>query len=417
MLKLCGAFLALTVGLTACGGGENEAERQLHSDASSSGQRLDDRQAQSGSVQGTGSAANEPGESAQRASDLADTTKRGEPDPNVPTNLWQPPQGATPVDGSYVYLVSDPDDEIGQGATRLYTPANAVLSVRHGARDGANALGPFLGVSVKGDQQWEGDFQVSQLLSQVQLGHYVRLKQYPRHDPVFGGLSWSTEGRSCKLSSGSVAVDHIVLSGDNVIEVELRFEQVCHDSKGRLRGKVRWFASDTHNAEQPVNPIPAGLWAPPAGAMPASGNALYIESDPLDFIAEGRRLLLTPDSTTMFHASVPPNATANLFIWVQDQGATPWMAYFKPMANLTRLEPGIYTDLPDYINHFNPLYGGFDLGGFGTNCHTSNSWVAIDSVTYDGDRLTGLDMRFEQFCWNEGEGLRGAFRWTAPGVN
>lgn len=402
----------MALGLVACGGGQEPSERTLAAGQTASSQLPSATPAASNAVPGSAASASQ--DSASRSTDRTESAKRGEPDPDIPTNLWQPPVGATPASGSYVYLQSDPTDEVGQGVTRLYTPANAVLSVRHGTRSGAFDWAPFLGISVKGDQQWEGDFQVSRLLSQVQMGHYVRLKQYPRHDPVFGGLSWSTEGRSCKLSSGWVAVDNIVLSGSRVQQVELRFEQVCHDSQGRLRGKVRWDAIDNAPASHPVTPIPTGLWTPPAGAMPATGNALYIESDPLEFIAEGRTALFTDDNTTIFHAGVSP--AANLLIWVSGDNNL-MLGNFKPMAILTRLEPGIYTNLPNYINHFDPTYGGFDLGGFSTNCHMSDTWVAIDNVSYDGDRLTGLDMRFEQFCWNEGEGMRGALRWTAPTVN
>ena len=405
----------MALGLVACGGGQEPSERTLATGSQPSSLTSPTPRAPSNEAQG--SVASVSQDNASRSTDLAETAKRGEPDPVVPTNLWQPPAGATPASGSYVYLHSEPTDEVGQGLTRLYTPANAVLSARYGRRSGGFGWAPFLGISVKGDQQWEGDFQVSTLLSQVQTGHYVRLKQYPRHDPVFGGLSWSSEGRSCKLSNGWVAVDNIVLSGSQVVQVEFRFEQVCHDSQGRLRGKVRWAATDNPPVSQPVNPIPATLWTPPDGAMPASGNALYIESDPLDFIAEGKTVLYTAENTSLFYAGVSASSRVDLLIWVHGLDNGLWLGRFLPMTGLTRLEPGIYSNLPDRINHFDPMYGGFDLGGFGTNCHTSHSWVAIDRVSFDSDRLTGIDMRFEQFCWNEGEGLRGAFRWTAPTVN
>ena len=38
-----------------------------------------------------------------------------------PKNLWQPPAGATPASGNYVYLQSDAGDYIGAGATITYT--------------------------------------------------------------------------------------------------------------------------------------------------------------------------------------------------------------------------------------------------------------------------------------------------------
>lgn len=402
----------------ACGGGHEQTERQLDTESLSAQSRphlalaasSPSASHRSEPVTGEGDSNSTAQSNPASETEKPEPNKRGEPNPNIPGNLWQPPAGSTPTSGSYVYLDSEPNDDVGRGVSQLYTPSNAVLSVRHGSRFGQGA---FLGVSIKGTQQWEGDFQVSQLLSQVQMGHYVRLKQYPRHDPVFGGLSWSTEGRSCKLSNGWVTIDNIVLSGNQVIAVELRFEQVCHDSQGRLRGKIRWAAVENQASGQPTTPVPSGLWQPPAGAMPASGNALYLESDTQDFVAAGQRFLYTGSNTSIFNAYASSNGL--LSIWVQPTGGQSWLGYFKPTETITRLEPGLYTNLPNMINGYSPVFGGYQMDGLGTGCHTADSWVAIDSVSYDADRMIAIELRFEQFCWKEGEGLRGAMRWAASG--
>src|SRR6185369_13952748 len=58
-----------------------------------------------------------------------DTTAPAGPINPVPTNLWQPPAGATPASGNYVYLASDAGDFVGQGATNTYTAANSTITV------------------------------------------------------------------------------------------------------------------------------------------------------------------------------------------------------------------------------------------------------------------------------------------------
>jgi hypothetical protein len=63
---------------------------------------------------------------------------------------------------SYVKLQSDAGDFIGGGKSYEYTPANAMLQV--------TASGALLSVTVEGDEEWRGDFQLPNTLNKLQAG-------------------------------------------------------------------------------------------------------------------------------------------------------------------------------------------------------------------------------------------------------
>lgn len=91
----------------------------------------------------------------------------------IPAGLWQPAAGATPATGNYVHLSSTGGDYIGGGRTYDYTSSNAVLVVTgNGARTS---------VSVRGDEDWSGNFAGMNSLSKITTGYYADLSRYPFH--------------------------------------------------------------------------------------------------------------------------------------------------------------------------------------------------------------------------------------------
>jgi hypothetical protein len=167
----------------------------------------------------------------------SDTTHPAGPVNPPPAGLWQPPPGATPATGSFVYLQSDPGDFIGAGETYTYTPADTTFGTLVG--DG------FLRFIVGGAQSWSGEFQAMIGLSQLQPGFYAGLSRYPFHNPAKGGLAWTGEARACNTLKGWFVVDHVVYVEGNVTEFSARFEQHCEGLTVALRGQVHWSASDT----------------------------------------------------------------------------------------------------------------------------------------------------------------------------
>ena len=314
-----------------------------------------------------------------------------------PLDLWQPAPDITPATGNYVYLESQTGDYIGQGGSYLYTQANAVLSTL--------SSGAYFSMGVEGDQNWSGDFQAMSTLSRLEVGYYGDLQRYPFQNPTKGGLSWSGEGRGCNRLTGWFVVDDVVYSGPTLVSIDLRFEQHCDGSLAALRGKVHWDASDTTSPPGPAAP-PTGLWQPAPGATPATGNYVYLESQPGDFVGLG-----SSDLYTQANAILSVNV-ANAHLSVGVNGDQKWNGDFQAMNALSRLEVGYYGDLQRYPFH-NPVKGGLDWSGEGRGCNTLTGWFVVDGVTYSGPTLTAIDLRFEQHCEGVGPALHGKIHWVS----
>jgi hypothetical protein len=296
-----------------------------------------------------------------------------------------------------VSLQSDVGDYIGAGQSYNYARTNAQISV--------SAAGGHLSVSIHGDENWSGDFQVPNTLSQLQPGYYGGLQRYPFHDPVKGGLSWSGEGRGCNTLTGWFVIDSVTYVSGTLTAIDLRFEQHCEGGAAALHGEVHWTSSDTTAPPGPVNPPPAGLWEPAPGATPATGNYVYLQSDYGDYIGAGQTYTYTPADAQIF-----AGATSGL-LSVTINGNEQWTGNFQAMSGLGQLQPGYYGGLQRYPFH-NPVKGGLSWSGEGRGCNTLTGWFVIDSVTYVSGTLTAIDLRFEQHCEGGAAALHGQIHWT-----
>lgn len=319
------------------------------------------------------------------------TTPPGPIDP-PPSTLWAPAPTATPSSGSYVHLQSDAGDFIGSGRSYTYTKADALLSVA--------VSGTKVTVNVGGDQNWTGDFITMNTLTQLQPGYYPGLMRYPFHNPVKGGLSWDGEGRGCNKLTGWMVVDGVTWNGSSLATLDLRFEQHCEGLAPALHGKIHWDANDTTAPPGPVTPIPATLWAPPSGATPASGNYVYLASDPGDYIGQG--VISTTTTLSTFTGPGQVNVAGG-----------GWTGVFQAMDSLAQLQVGYYGNLSRYPFH-NHVRGGLDWSGNGRGCNTLQGWFAVDSVSYDASGLAAIDLRFEQHCESATAALRGKVHWVRP---
>ena len=314
-----------------------------------------------------------------------------------PAGLWEPAQGTTPSSDNYIYLESAPGDYIGAGANYLYTGATALISVH-----AANAR---LSVGINANEGWNGDFQAMSSVSFLEVGYYPDVQRYPFHNPTKGGMSWSGEGRVCGNVTGWFLVDSVTYDGNTLTAISLRFEQLCEDSFGALRGEIHWDASDTTGPPGPVVPPPAGLWQPAASVTPDTGNYVYLESDPGDFIGQGRNYLYIPAHS---HLSISGTGAS---LSVSIDGDELWDGRFLGMNSLSQLEVGYYGDLQRPFQ--DPVGAGLSWAGEGRGCSTLTGWFVIDNVTYDGDTLMAIDLRFEQHCEGGGPALNGEVHWDA----
>lgn len=169
-----------------------------------------------------------------------------------------------------------------------------------------------------------------------------------------------------------------------------RFIAFAHNSRGWSQPS-RW--------SPPVTPTRLG-WSPPTGAIPSHGTVLYLQSDPGDYIGQGRTYrytlansVITPDST---------GGSANF----QIAGDQTWYTtgFGSPMRS-TPLTTGYWPGLNRYA---------FAFVGDGRGCNTSSTDLQIDDVAYDlSGHLTRLTMRFLQHCEETEPPLRGFFRYDA----
>jgi hypothetical protein len=327
--------------------------------------------------------------------DAEDATSPPGPVIPPPAELWAPAAGIAPDSGNYVYLESEPGDFVGGGGDYLYTSSDAVITL--------SAANGRLSVSVDGNETWQGEFQVMDVLSGPEAGYYPDLQRYPFHNPVKGGLRWSGEGRDCNEVTGWFVVDSVTYDGWTVTAIDLRFEQRCDGAAPALHGEIHWDANDT-DAPGPLVPPPAGLWEPAPGVTPTSGNYIYLESDPGDYVGQGGTYLYTAADTLI--TVVTAEARLRLLV----DGDEKWRSNFQGMSSLSRLEVGYYGNLSEYPFH-NPLVGGLSWTGEGRACGSLSGWFVVDSVTYDGSTLIAIELRFEQRCAGGGPALHGAIRW------
>lgn len=322
---------------------------------------------------------------------------------------WQPPAGAVPSSGTYVYLESQPGDFIGRGRTYLYTLGDSLINVSqdHG-----------IGVAVNGDENWSGYFRVPESYQRAEAGYYPGV-QRSSTDPSKGSMDFSGEGRGCNTLSGWFSIDGITYDAQGSLEdVTLRFEQHCESAQPALWGKIHWNRHDTPTYPDPG---PPPNWQPPAGLIPPAGTVLYLKSDPGDYIGQGGTYFYTDflpfDEVEPLE---PVDALLDSSIEVQEQeglvslqvkGIEEWQGNFKLPDRYERAEKGYFPGLQRYPFH-NPVKGGLDFDGEGRGCNKLAGWFSIDEIAYaTSGSLERIVLRFEQRCGNGSAALRGKLQW------
>jgi len=308
-----------------------------------------------------------------------------------------------------VSLASEAGDYIGGGDQYAYDHATASVVVR--------AEGGRLRVQVDGDENWWGEFQMPGGALALAPGTYSQLTRYPFQPAGAGGLSWAGEGRGCNELTGTATIHAVRYDAAGVLAaLDMEFTQHCEGGPAALRGRINWDASLAVPAPGPAATAPAGLWAPPADAMPATGNAMYITSDWGDYIGAGYTFwvgggTLPADAPADLkgNVTVTMSETAGLFK-LAVAGTANWTAEFKAMDGLARLQPGYYGIVQRYPFH-NPTRGGMSFSMDSRGCNRLSGWFMVDSVEYQDGRLASIDMRFAQYCESGLSALRGRIRW------
>ena len=313
----------------------------------------------------------------------------------IPTGMWRPASALLPASGNFIYTESDKDDWIGGGQSYTYTDTNALLTVM------ASGIGVKL--YVKAVERWSGVIVLPNTLPALQVGYFKDVSQVS-NNPAGGVLDWGGEGRGC-AAKGWVVIDKVTIANNIVTELDLRFEQRCGISAAATRAYVHWTLANA-NALVPASPspIPPEAWRADPSLLPESGTYVYL-SGIQDANNNVRDRLYTRSTAVMWLSGY--EGRMNLDI----KGDQKWQVEFSTMDALKRLQVGYYPNLKYHDRH-NPLVGGLVMRGESPPCYGMAGWAVIDAVTYTGNDVTSLDMRFEQTC-NGLNPQRGQIRWRA----
>lgn len=148
------------------------------------------------------------------------------------------------------------------------------------------------------------------------------------------------------------------------------------------------------------------LWRPAQGIAPATGSFAYFESQPGDPLGFGESQLYTKADSVFAVASSGHWLTVGVF--AQEQ----WFGSFAGRQADGRVVPGFYGGMRKFPGA-DPSRGGLAWIHSGLHCDALTGWVMVDSVSYDGDILAAIDLRFEQHCNDIAPALRGRIRWSA----
>ena len=288
-----------------------------------------------------------------------------------------------------ILLHSDLGDPLGAGKSFDYTQSNAVIYV------GTSGSPPTLTITVTGDESWTGFFTMPSGTTRLAPGTYDT------------GLGWhgGFGAPACGTVAGSFTIDRVTYNGTVVSAVDLSFEQYCDGAAAPLHGTIHWRADDPTRPPGPANPPPYNLWRPPSGALPGSGNFLYLESDSGDVVGQGRTYLLTQANATIDVVG----AGAEISLTAADSQR--WSGVFWKMNSIPQFTRGYYGELHS-PERYNPTKGALRLSGPAANCGALTGWFLVEWIAFRNNSLVALDLRFEQHCDGGGPALHGVIHWT-----
>jgi hypothetical protein len=336
----------------------------------------------------------------------------GTPTSTIPTDLWQADASALPISGNYIYMKSEMGDLvpdfIGAGLIYLYT-ANQSEQVQVSVKDGHITFGIY---DAKSNSLWHGDFEAVGKPNPISASYYPNAHRYPYQAATESGMSIVHDSfeRACNQSNGWFTVDRIDYVGTQVAALDLRFEQHCEGNAPALHGKIHWTFDISPRPKPGPTAPPAGLWQA-SPALPSTMNYAYLESDLGDFPANfyGNP---TANLFTAQNAVFQLDSSSDRLIF-RIRGDWDWDAEMAPPPGQQRLQTGYYGDVgglfgdtQGYLKWNGPGgAGGARQGG------TYQSWLMVDSITYEGDAVVALDLRFEQHGGGMRPGLRGQVHW------
>jgi hypothetical protein len=150
--------------------------------------------------------------------------------------------------------------------------------------------------------------------------------------------------------------------------------------------------------------VMAGCGDSGTGPAAPEPNFVRLESDPGDFIGQGRNYDYTSANAVISVTAIGGHLSLRV------DGDESWTGEFRMPSGAARIQPGTYANLDRYPFH-DPAEGGLSWSGEGRGCNTLVGSFTVDSVRYSGDTLTAIDLRFAQRCDGTAYVLDGTVHW------
>lgn len=306
----------------------------------------------------------------------------------VPSTAADPVRTVVTLDGGKGEWVS-------AGRDYRYTRDSARIQATYG--DG------HLRITVVDGNQWDGRFFAPQGQRRLTVGRY-------HFGDTLGADYWSGHARTCTSPRGWFEITKIRYAHRELVELVMRFTQRCDTGAPAMTGMISWAAATSGPRPQNPRPEPEGTWRPPAGAIPATGNVIYLESASGDYVGTGRTELLRPAPEHMYMAE---DWAGHIRFYYSPPWASFWGGEFSAPAISDRLQRGFYGSLRRYPFD-NPVEGGLSWSSEGRGCNRVWGWFAIDRLKKVAGETRGVTLRFTQRCESSSAPpLRGYVRWDA----
>jgi len=137
---------------------------------------------------------------------------------------------------TFLTLISQPGDYIGQGITQTLTPADGTFSVSNGSNT--------VSISFNSSSQfWFLDFGTP-IAVKLSLGEFDGAQRTAFRSPTRAGVDVSGDGRGCNTDTGRFLVSDFALNPDGTIaRLAIDFEQHCEGAPPALYGSFRYKSS------------------------------------------------------------------------------------------------------------------------------------------------------------------------------
>jgi hypothetical protein len=321
-----------------------------------------------------------------------------------------------------LYLESDAGDYIGQGETWTVTPLDGAFTAE---RNHAN------GVSIQfaGSDYWFLDFSAPRAETLIP-GPYEDATRFPFQSPLSPGLDVSGAGRGCNTLVGRFDVLEAEFGpAGEVLSFAAEFEQHCGGNPPAARGRILFNSSgppfppppdsdsdgvldvlDNCRAVANPNQADADLDGVGDACDPELTNtSLVVDSDPGDYIGQGKDVTLTPaDATFTLSRNGENGVSAVVF------GPHPWWLSFSAPRG-AELIPGPYESATRFP--FNsPARPGLDVSAASRGCNQlAGRFDVYEAEFGPGGEVLRFAADFVQHCEGGTPALRGRLLFNAAG--